>query len=135
MGEQFTDGTAVLMCVPPIIVGSLISLSVECVISTVSAGLVQPVAFVIARTSASVVVSVATSLGYDATSGTIPATTETAQSGGLVLVTPTVAVGATFDLANTTASAGPQIVVRLDLCGTGSAIATVDWGRATVRVA
>lgn len=133
IGDIFVDGSATLICVPPIVIGSILKLSVECNISSVSVGLVQPEAIVLVRTNAAVTICVASSMGYDAASGTMPAAAES--GAGLVLCTPeSPPVPSTFDLAATSASAGPALVVRLNLYVRNSALATVDWGRATVRV-
>jgi lysophospholipase L1-like esterase len=134
IGATFTDGTATLMCVQPIVPGSVLRMAVECNISGVSVGQVHPEVMVFCRNTAAA--TVCNTLGL-ATAGVAvdAAAALVSESGsGLVIETNDVTVPATFDLAGATSAAGPSIVVRLNLYVRNSALATIDWGRATVRV-
>lgn len=135
IGAVFTAGTATLMCVPPLVIGSTLRLAVECVVSGVSVGQVLPEAVMIVRNTAAATLAVGASLqnGLVATDGAAPLASDIATS--MVLETPDIIIPAGWDLAGATSAAGPSLTVRLNLYVRNSALATVDWGRATVRVA
>lgn len=132
IGSQFTDGTATLVCVPPIQPGCTLQSVVECNISSIATGLVQPSTDCYVKNAAGTTQYRTYGLYYDSGSGTNPAAAEA--GAGLVIESPTVAIGANLDLSTVTTSAGPSFGLALTLAVTGSATATVDWGRATLRV-
>lgn len=134
VGARFTDGTATLICIQPVVPGSVLRLAVECNISGVSVGQVHPEAMLFCRNTAAATVcnTIGLATAGVATDGTAALSSES--GSGLVIQTNPMTVPETFDLAGATSSAGPAVVVRLHLYVRNSALATVDWGRATVRV-
>lgn len=132
IGATFTSGTATLMCVPPIQPGSVVSAAVECTISSIATGTVQPALHFLLRDSGGTSRYTAYGQYWDSTHETMPAAAEA--GAGLVIRTPEIAIGSLLDLSTVTASAGPSFGVQCYLSVRGSATATVDWGRATIRV-
>ena len=122
------------MCVQPIVPGSVARLAVECNISGVSVGQVHPEAMVFFRNTAASIIANTLTLA-NAGAATDGAAAQASESGaGLVMETNDITIPAGFDLAGTTSGAGPAFTVRLSLYVRNSALATVDWGRATVRI-
>lgn len=130
-GAVFTDGTATLICITPLVSGSTVRLMAECAISSVSVGQVQPTITASFLNTASSSIGAVQSMYHDSGNGSAPLTAEV--TAGLVIGTPLYTVPAGFDLESTTTSSGPSLRVRLDLAVLNGALATVDWGRATMR--
>lgn len=130
-GAVFTDGTTTLICITPLVSGSTVRLMAECLIGSVSVGQVQPSINASFLNTAGSVLGSVWSMYHDSANAVAPLAAEA--SAGLVLGTALYTVPAGFDLESTTASAGPTLRVRLELGVLSSAVATVDWGRVTMR--
>lgn len=130
-GAVFADGTATLICITPLVSGSTVRLMAECAISGVSVGQVQPTITASFLNTAGSAIGAVQSMYHDSGNGSAPLADEV--SAGLVLGTALYTVPPGFDLDLTTTAAGPSLRVRLDLAVINGALATVDWGRATMR--
>ena len=128
IGQTFVDGTATLQCVEPIGPGSICVARATAKVTGVSVGAVWPritATFSNAAASAQLILIA----GQDPT-GSGP--TSWATYPECTLETPTFTVPAGFDLSGTTTSAGPSIVIAMELWTKGGALATVDWHSAFV---
>lgn len=130
-GAVFTDGTATLICITPLVSGSTVRLMAECNISSVSVGQVHPAINASFLNTAGSTLGTVHGMYHDSGNAVMELAEEA--SAGLVIGSPLYTVPAGFDLESTTTAAGPILRVRLEVSVIGSALATVDWGRVTMR--
>jgi len=123
IGVTFPNGTATLQCCEPIVPGDIMQMFADCNVSALTAGAFVP------RLNANFKNTAGTSqlilISAQDEGGTFPGSWP--YPSNFILETPPVALPAGFDLANTTSSAGPSLVVTLEAYTKAGTNCTFSW--------
>lgn len=129
-GATFTDGAATLICVGQINVGGTIKYSGEWILNSLTAGQCAPYLRLDMRNTAGVNVLDHYAGYIDSTTGDLP----TLQAGKKITLSESAIVPTTFDLENTTTSAGPQIWVTMHVVTQNSGVADFQVGPLSLSI-
>lgn len=129
-GATFTDGAATLICVGQINVGGVIKYSGEWILNGLTAGQAAPYLRLDMRNTAGVNVLDHYAGYMDSTTGDLP----TLPAGQKLTLSESAIVPATWNIENTTASAGPQIWVTMHVVTQNSGVADFQVGPLSLSV-